>query len=66
MKKKVVSLQPSEIALTHSAAAIYSAYVASGRVPAGQEEVWIQRSVQEAIRIADVVENFVQSDSEMG
>jgi hypothetical protein len=65
MKKKVVSLQPSEIALTQSAAAIYAAYVASGHVREGDEEKFIQRSVQEAIRICDVVEQTVQADGEM-
>jgi hypothetical protein len=65
MKKIRVSLQSSEGVVARIAGRIYSAYVAAGRVPEGKEEDWMQRSVREAIRLAQIAEESVQSDEEL-
>ena len=48
MAKPTLSLQPSEADLAQSANYIDAAYVASARVPEGQEKEWIKRSIREA------------------
>lgn len=57
-------LQPSEAVVVQAAAQIFSAYVVSGRAPEGEEESWIRRSVDDAIRIARAVDAALQSDGE--
>ena len=64
--KRYFSLQPSEGILIRAAADIYSAYIPNGQVPDGKENAYIQKSIQEAMTIADSVENLIQSDGEMG
>lgn len=64
-EKKTLTLQGSEGVVVRAAADIYAGYVAAGRVPEGGEQVWIDRSVREALRIADLVERSVQSDEEL-
>ena len=60
------TLQPSKRIVTMAAAQIYSAYVASGCVPQqGDAQSWIDRSVREAIAIAEQVDHSVQSDEEL-
>ena len=65
MAKTALSLQPSEGIVARMAATIYAAYVTAGRVAEGQEKVWIQRSVQEAIAMARLADDLVLSDNEM-
>ncbi|MFM2095533.1 MAG: hypothetical protein RIS70_2657 [Planctomycetota bacterium] len=66
MAKPNLSLQPSEAVVAQSAAAIYASYVSSGRVPEGKEHEWIHRAIQDAFRIARLVDDGIQSDSELG
>jgi hypothetical protein len=65
MAKAALSLQPSEGIVARMAATIYAGYVTAGRVAEGQEKVWIQRSVQEAIAMARIADDLILSDSEM-
>ena len=44
---------------------IYAAYVAAGRVDEWEEEKWLARSLQEAVRLAQLTELAVESDSEL-
>ena len=64
MKKAKVSLQASEGLVFESAARIYSAYLAGGKVKDGEEQQWMERSVKEAVQLAHLVEQSVQSDHE--
>lgn len=65
MSKPVLSLQPSEGIVVQSAAQIYAAYLVAGRVKEGSEKEWLRRSIQEALLIARVVDESVQSDKEL-
>jgi hypothetical protein len=65
VKKVTLSLQPSEAIVARSAANIYAAYVASGRVPEGQEREWIDRALRDAILIAQLADEAIISDSEL-
>jgi hypothetical protein len=65
MKSPYITLQPSEQTLVTAAAAIYSAYIATGRVEDGQENAWIDRAIKAAIRIAKVTDETVQADREL-
>ena len=64
MAKIAISLQPSEAVVVRAAASIYAAYIAAGRVPEGQEEPWMSRSIREAIWIARTADDAIQSDNE--
>lgn len=64
MNKPYLSLQPSEAVVVQAAAQIFAAYVTSGRAPEGEEESWIRRAVDDAIRIARAVDAAIQSDGE--
>ena len=66
MAKPNLSLQPSEAVLVQSATNIYAAYIASARVPEGQEKEWINRSIREAFMIARLTDEAIQSDTELG
>ena len=57
MARIKLSLQPSEAAVSQSAARIYAAYISAGRVQEGHEEHWMKRSVREAIWIARVTDD---------
>jgi hypothetical protein len=65
MSRPSLSLQPSEATVAESAAVIYAAYITSGRVSEGAEQKWIERSVQEAIKIARLTDESIHSDKEM-
>jgi len=64
MAKIAMSLQPSESVVVRCAANIYAAYITAGRVPEGQEEQWMGRSIREAIWIARTADDAIQSDNE--
>ena len=64
MTRPYLNLQPSESVVVQAAAQIFAAYVASGHVRKGEEETWIRRSVDDAIRIARAVDAAIQSDGE--
>jgi hypothetical protein len=66
MTKPVLSLQPSETALLHAASRIYAAYIASGHVTEGNEDDMLDRSLAEALKLAQLAEEAVQSDRELG
>ena len=66
MSKPKLTLHPSEAVVAQSAAYIYAAYIASNRVPEGQEQKWMQRSIAEAYQIAKMTDDAIQSDGEMG
>ena len=65
MTKPTLSLQPSEAVVVQSAAYIYAAYIASARVPEGQEKEWIERSIREAYTIARLTDDSIKSDTEL-
>lgn len=66
MTKPKLSLQSSEGIVVQSAAQIYAAYIAAGRVTEGREREWIQRSIREAFLIAQMTDEAIESDSELG
>ena len=65
MSRPTLLLQPSEAIVAQAAASIYAAYIAAGRVPAGQEQEFIRRSIQEAFTIARLTDEALHSDTEM-
>ncbi len=65
MAKIKLSLQPSEAVVAQCASSIYAAYLMAGRVPVGKEDDWIERSIRDAIEIARLSDEAIQSDSEM-
>jgi hypothetical protein len=64
-KKAVLRLDVSEGIVVQVAGQIYAAYIATGQVPESKEKLWMERSIREAIQIAQTVDKVVQSDSEM-
>lgn len=48
-----------------AAATIYAAYLTTGRVPEGEENEWLKRSIQEAVRIARITDDNVMADKEV-
>lgn len=64
MAKMALTLHPSESVVVRAAAAIYAAYIAAGKVPEGQNEEWMKRSIQEAIFIARATDDAIVSDNE--
>jgi hypothetical protein len=65
MAKTKLTLQPSEAVVAQSAAHIYAAYIAVGRVMEGQEQQWMERAIREALLIARLTDDAIQSDNEM-
>ena len=66
MAKPFLALQPSEMVVAQSAANIYAAYIAAGRVPEGKEQDWMRRAIGEAFTIARLTDEAIHSDTEMG
>lgn len=62
---KHIKLQKSESVVATGAIQIYSAYIAAQRVPEGQEEQWMSRSIKEAIKITTSTDAAVISDDEV-
>jgi hypothetical protein len=65
MKKVRISLQVSESVVFEAAGRIYAAFVAGAKVKEGEEQQWMERATQQAIQLAQIVEQSVQSDSEL-
>jgi hypothetical protein len=66
MKKPAyLSLQHSESVIVSSATTIFSAYVSAGKVPEGDEQIWMKKAISEAIWIARATDAMVHSDNEM-
>jgi hypothetical protein len=64
MGKPYINLQPSEAVLAQIAGRIYAAYITVGKVPEGQEQEWITRSIGEAFLIVRQTDDAYVSDSE--
>ena len=65
MARPNLSLQTSEGVVVNAAATIYAAYQGSGRVEQGKEKEWMQRSVREALWLAQFTDEMVHSDKEL-
>jgi len=65
MSKTRLSLQSSEGIVLQVAGRIYAAYLTAGRVEEGKEEEWMARSLREAVRLAQLAEERIESDSEL-
>lgn len=63
--KPVLRLEQSEGIIVQVAGQIYSAYIVAGRVKETAEKRWMERSIREAIQIAQTVDQAVQSDGEL-
>jgi hypothetical protein len=59
-----IDLQSNEKAILSSAANIYAAYINCGKVGSGQEEEFIYKSVDEAIKMAYRIEKLVADAEE--
>ncbi|HAN97600.1 MAG TPA: hypothetical protein DCQ98_09320 [Planctomycetaceae bacterium] len=64
MARKYIKLQPSEMSVARSAATIYAAYIASGKVVDGQQRQWLERAAHEAIELTLLCDDLIQSDTE--
>lgn len=64
MAKTALTLHPSEAVVVRAAAAIYAAYIVAGKVPEGQNEEWMKRSIKEAFFIARTTDEAIVSDNE--
>lgn len=62
--KPYLSLQSSEAVVAQMASTIYAAYITTGKV-GDDEKPWIQRSIKEALWLAQVTDKTIQSDDEM-
>lgn len=62
---KQLKLQHSESVVMHAASRIYAAYITSGKVAEKSEDEWIQRSIQEAVKMAVATDSAVVSDDEI-
>jgi len=58
-------LQHSEGIVVHAASRIYAAYIAAGQVTNGNEDQWIGRSIEEALRLAVQTDDRIESDDEI-
>ena len=65
MAKKHFSLQHSESVVVQTASQIYAAYIVSGRVTEGEEDLWMRRSIREAMMIAQATDDAIISDGEI-
>ena len=65
MAKKHFRLQSSESVVTQAASQIYAAYISSGRVKEGEESRWMERSIKEAVMIAQATDDLIISDEEI-
>jgi hypothetical protein len=60
-----LKLQHSESVVLQVAAQLYSAYVIAGRVREGDEATWMERSIRDAIAMAEATDAAVISDNEI-
>jgi hypothetical protein len=65
MNKVRVSLQASEGLVFEAASRIYAAYLRAGKISDGREGEWMERSLREAIQLARLTDQSVQSDAEL-
>lgn len=64
MSKLNLSLRPSESAVFRAAANIYAAYITAGRVTEGEEDLWMQKALRDAVRLAQATDKLIVSDGE--
>ena len=60
-----LKLQHSESVVLQVAAQLYSAYVIAGRVKPDDETAWMERSIRDAIAMAEATDAAVISDAEI-
>lgn len=65
MDKTYLQLQVTEVAVLRAAANIYAAYIAAGIVPAGNEQQWMERAIDESILMAKMVDDKVVCENEV-
>ena len=63
--RKQLKLQHSESVVIHAASRIYAAYIMQGWVVENSEDEWIQRSIREAVKMAEATDSAVVSDDEI-
>lgn len=63
-QQTMLKLQHSESVVVAAAAQIYAAYISSGKVTQGAERDWMQHSVRQAIHLAQLTDQLIQSDDE--
>lgn len=59
-----IDLQINERTILNAASSIYAAYIKSGKVNNGDEEKYIDKSIQEAIKMALRIEKLVADAEE--
>ncbi len=64
-RQSYLSLQPSERTVYEVASRIYAAFIASGQRNDANKADLMRLSIQEAIELASVVEDRIQSDDEL-
>ena len=62
---KQLKLQHSESVVAHAASRIFAAYIASGKCGDGEENIYIKRSIREAIKLCVATDELVISDEEV-
>jgi hypothetical protein len=65
MAKAYLRLQPSEVAVLHSASTIYAAYIQNGQVSEENTDEYLQRSLREALRLALTAERAIIAEGEV-
>jgi len=66
MSKSYLSLTETERAVLQVASRIYAARLAARIVPEGEEATWLEQSVEEAVRLAKLIDESIVSDNETG
>jgi hypothetical protein len=64
-REPYLKLESSEAMVVQVAGQFYAAYITAGRVAERTEKEWMTRSIREALRIAQFVDEAVQSDREL-
>lgn len=64
MKKRNLSLKPSELAVFQAAATIYASYVATGKVDASNAQQYREQALGEAVELAIWTDQVIVSDGE--
>ncbi len=65
MNKANISFQGSEGLVFSAASRIYAAFLAAGKVTTGQEQHWMDQAIRQAIQLARMTDQMVQSDNEL-
>jgi hypothetical protein len=65
LKKTPLDLKLSEATVLHAASRIFSAYLVQGKMTEENEQKWIERSIEIAIKMAQLVDIRVESDGEV-